>query len=329
MKKMVSGIKPSGKPHLGNYLGAILNFIKYQDQYEMYIFIADLHAITVDFDSEQLREHTKNLIALYLAAGLDPKRVCLFKQSDVAAHSQLGYLMLCHSSMGELNRMTQFKDKCQKIKDDKIPTGLFIYPGLMAADIVLYDANYVPVGEDQKQHIELTRDISQRMNNKYGDIFTVPEPVIAKNGARIMSLQEPTNKMSKSDDIRKDKGCIYLLDDLEKIRKKIMSAVTDTENEVYYDQTNKAGVSNLMTILHSISNLELQEIEDKYRHSGYKVFKTAVADCVCEHIEKLQKRYFDILESQIIDQILFDGAKKANKIANKKIERIHKAIGFN
>ena len=213
MDRMLSGIKPSGKLTLGNYIGAIRNFIKYQDEYELYVFIANLHAITVHQDKKELKQNIKDIAALYIACGLDPEKVTLFIQTDVMEHAQLGFILNCHSYMGELSRMTQFKDKSQKLTNESITVGLFSYPCLMAADILLYDPKYIPVGDDQKQHVELTRDIANRMNNKYGNLFTVPEPVMNKVGSRIMSLSNPTKKMSKSDDPN-DKGCIYLLDDL-------------------------------------------------------------------------------------------------------------------
>lgn len=213
MDRMLSGIKPSGKLTLGNYIGALKNFVKYQDQYEMYVFIANLHAITVPLDKLELRHNIQDIAALYLACGLDPNKTVLFVQTDVMAHANLGFVLNCHTYMGELKRMTQFKDKSQKLNDTSINVGLFTYPDLMAADILLYDPKYIPVGEDQKQHVELTRDLALRMNNRYGELFVVPEPLVAKEGARIMSLSNPLKKMSKSDD-ENDKGCIYLLDDV-------------------------------------------------------------------------------------------------------------------
>ena len=236
MKRMLSGIKPTGGLTLGNYIGAISQFIKYQDEYEMYVFIANLHSITVAQDPKELRQNTKDLIALYLAAGLDPQKVTLFLQSDISAHAELGWILTCHSYMGELQRMTQYKDKTAK-GETNITAGLFTYPSLMAADILLYDADYVPVGIDQKQHVELTRNIAERFNNKYGETFIIPEPVIPKVGAKIMSLQDPTKKMSKSDETTK--GAIYLLDEPAVARKKIMSAVTDSIGIIRYDEVNQ------------------------------------------------------------------------------------------
>ena len=243
MERMLSGIKPTGKLTLGNYIGALSNFVKLQEEYEMMVFIANLHAITVGIDPNELKENTRDMAALYIACGLDPNRAIIFNQSDVLEHAYLGYVMACNSYMGELSRMTQYKDKTSKLKNESIPTGLFIYPTLMAADIVLYDPKYVPVGEDQKQHVELTRDIAIRFNHKYGDTFVVPTPVVPKVGAKIKSLTDPTKKMSKSE-VDGDKGCIYLLDDVKVARKKIMCAVTDSDNLVKYDVENKPGISN-------------------------------------------------------------------------------------
>ena len=234
MKRMVSGIKPTGELTLGNYIGALRNFVKYQDDYELFVFIANLHCITVPIDPKELRKNLKDAIALYLACGLDPEKCTIFLQSDVFEHAQLGWIMTCMSYMGELGRMTQFKEKTSNATNESISTGLFVYPPLMAADILLYDANYVPVGEDQKQHVELTRDLAQRFNNRYSETFVVPEPLIAQVGARIMSLSDPSKKMSKSEE--SNKGCIYLLDDLKAARKKIMSAVTDMVGKVNYDK---------------------------------------------------------------------------------------------
>ncbi len=245
MKTMLSGIKPTGKLTLGNYIGAIRQFAKYQDEYEMYIFIANLHAITIQVDPKELKKNTRDLVALYLACGLDPEKTTVFLQSDVHEHAELGWILTCHSYMGELQRMTQYKDKTAK-GETNITAGLFTYPSLMAADILLYDADYVPVGIDQKQHVELARNIAERFNNRYGDTFTVPEPLVEEVGAKVMSLTEPTKKMSKSGD---DEKCvIYLLDDPKAARKKIMSAVTDSIGIIQYDVENQPGIANLLTI---------------------------------------------------------------------------------
>ena len=323
---MVSGIKPTGELTLGNYIGALRNFVKYQDDYELYVFIANLHCVTVYIDPKELRRNLKDAIALYLACGLDPEKCTIFLQSDVYEHAQLGWLMTCMSYMGELNRMTQFKEKTQNAKDESITAGLFVYPPLMAADILLYDADYVPVGEDQKQHVELTRDLAQRFNNRYSETFVVPEPLVAKVGARIMSLSDPTKKMSKSDET--NKGCIYLLDDINVAKKKIMSAVTDNYAHVNYDKENQPGVSNLLEIMSSLSGEPIDEIVKRYEGKGYGEFKKEVAEVVGNELTMIQNRYNEILKSGQIEQILKEGAEKAHHIAFKKLKKVQKKMGI-
>lgn len=327
MERMISGVQPSGSLTIGNYIGAMKNFVKLQDKYELMVFIADLHAITVKTDKEKLKERIRDVAALYIACGLDPKKVCIFKQSDVLEHANLGYILTCNAYMGELSRMTQYKEKTKKIKNDNIPAGLFVYPALMAADILLYDANFVPVGADQKQHLEITRDIAIRFNNRYGETFTVPSPVIAKFGSRIKSLTEPDKKMSKSsaDD---DKGSVRLLDDLKVARKKIMGAVTDSDNLIKYDVKNKPGISNLITIYSDLKNKSIKEVEEMFKNSGYGAFKKEVADVVVETLEKIQEKYKDIINSGKLDKILNEGASKARKIAEKKLIDVKSKIGF-
>lgn len=325
MKRMLSGIKPTGKVTLGNYIGALSQFIKYQDEYEMFIFLADLHALTLPIDPKELRQNSIDLIAIYLACGLDPEKVCLFKQSEVHEHAELGYILTCNSNMGELSRMTQYKDKTQNMEHGSIPTGIFIYPALMAADILLYDADYVPVGVDQKQHVELTRDIAIRFNSHYGDKFKVPEPLMAKQGAKVYSLSNPTKKMSKSES---DKGTIYLLDDINISRKKIMSAVTDSENEIRFDMENKPGISNLLTIMSSLSNRSIEDICNEYNGQGYGTFKKAVADVVCNFLTDLQNKVTEIKSSGVIEEILAKGREKAGYIASRKLSKIYRTIGL-
>ena len=326
MKRMLSGIKPTGQLTLGNYIGAIKQFITYQDEYEMIVFIADLHALTLPIDPKELRKNTKDLISVYLACGLDSNKVILFKQSDVHEHAELGYIMACNSYMGELSRMTQYKDKTAKISDNgSIPTGIFVYPTLMAADILLYDADHIPVGIDQKQHVELTRDLAIRFNNHYSETFVVPEPVISKTGAKINSLSSPDKKMSKSES---EKGTIYLLEDLNITRKKIMSAVTDSENEIRYDMENKPGISNLLTILSALTNKTIDSLVEEYKGCGYGVFKKAVADIVCNELEALQNKVKEIQESNVIEEILKDGAEKASYLARKKLSKVYRKIGL-
>ena len=325
-KRMVSGIKPTGKLTLGNYIGAIKQFIKYQNDYDMIVFIADLHSLTLPIDPKELRQNTKDLISIYLACGLDPEKVILFKQSDVHEHAELGYIMTCNSYMGELSRMTQFKDKTAKLAEgEAIHTGIFIYPTLMVADIILYDPDFVPVGIDQKQHVELTRDITIRFNNKYGETFKVPEPLIASTGAKINSLSNPLKKMSKSES---DKGTVYLLEDLNISRKKIMSAVTDSDNSIYYNMEEKPGISNLLTIMSALTGENIDDIAKKYDGLGYGVFKKAVADVVINELSALQAKVKEIQSSGIIDKILEEGAAKASYLARKKLSKVYRKIGL-
>ena len=325
MKRMLSGIKPTGQLTLGNYIGALRNFVKYQDEYDLYVFIANLHCITVYNDPKELRKNLKDCVALYLACGLDPEKCCIFLQSDVMEHAQLGFIMCCNTYLGELNRMTQFKDKLAK-GEQGLSGGIYTYPALMSADILMYDADYVPVGEDQKQHVELCRDTAIRFNNRYGKSFNIPEPVVPKVGAKIMSLSDPTKKMSKSE--QTNKGCIYLLDDLKSVRKKIMSAKTDDVAKVQYDPENQPGISNLMSIVSALTNQSFEEINDMFNGKGYGDFKKYVADIVCEELSKIQERYNHIMENDIIEEVLAEGKEKAQKIAHKKLDQIQRTIGI-
>lgn len=325
MKKMLSGIKPSGRLTLGNYIGAIRNFVEYQDEYELYVFIANLHAITVAQDKSELKKNTKDLIALYLACGLDPKKVTIFLQSDVHEHAELGWIMICNSYMGELQRMTQYKDKTAK-GETGITAGLFTYPSLMAADILLYDADYVPVGIDQKQHVELTRNLAERFNNRYGETFVIPEPVVAKVGAKIYSLQNPTKKMSKSEE--NPKGTIDLLDEPNVARKKIMSAVTDSIGIIQYDPEKQPGISNLLTILSSLNGESIESIVNRYEGKGYGEFKKEVGQQVFDFLTDLQKRYKEIIASGMAEQVIKEGNEKASLIARKKLSKVKRKIGF-
>ncbi|MBP3398310.1 MAG: tryptophan--tRNA ligase [Erysipelotrichaceae bacterium] len=325
MKRMLSGIKPTGQLTLGNYIGALKNFVAYQDEYEMIAFIANLHCITVYQDPQELKKNLKDAVALYLACGLDPNKATVFLQTDVLEHAQLGFIMSCNTYMGELNRMTQFKDKQAK-GETNLTAGLYTYPTLMSADILMYDADYVPVGEDQKQHVELCRDTAIRFNHKYGDTFKVPEPLVPKVGARIMSLSDPTKKMSKSD--HGDKGCIYLLDDLNVARKKIMSAVTDSLAKVQFDPVNQPGISNLLQIHSSLSGVSIDDLVKQFENSGYGEFKKAVADVVCQELSKIQAAYKDVIASGQIEAVLEDGANKARRIASRKLSKIQRKIGI-
>src|SRR5574344_132918 len=326
MKRSLSGIKPTGNLTLGNYIGALMHFKDYQEQYDNYIFVADLHALTLPIDPKDLYEHTRDIVSFYLAAGLDPKQVAIFLQSDVSAHAELNAILQNYLYMGELSRMTQFKEKSQKLNENAIGLGLFAYPVLMAADILLYDADVVPVGEDQTQHVELTRDLVHRFNERYkAEIFKMPKAVVAKVGARIMSLSDPSHKMSKSD----PKGDIFLKDDLNVVRKKIMSAVTDMDNTIHYDVDKKPGISNLMTIYASLKGITIESVEEEFKDCHrYGDFKKAVADEVISVLEPFQAKYKEVLASGEIDNILKDGAMRASKIANATLLRVKKAVGL-
>ena len=324
MERILSGIKPTGNLTLGNYIGALRNFKNFQDQGETFIFIADLHALTLPIDPEFLRTISRDIAAFYLAAGLDPKKTHIFLQSHVSAHAEMNAIMQNFLYMGELSRMTQFKEKSHNLKNDAIGLGLFAYPVLMACDILLYDATIVPVGEDQTQHVELTRDLCKRFNNRFGDILTMPKAVVTKVGARIMSLSNPAVKMSKSD----PKGDVFLKDDIQVIRKKIMSAVTDSEMEVRYDKENKPGISNLLTIYASLKNITIEEAEKEFVGANYGTFKRAVADVVCNELQSFQERYQYFINSGEVDKVLEEGAEAARKVANKTLQRVKDAVGL-
>ena len=326
MKKvMLSGIKPSGQLTLGNYIGALRRFVEYQDEYQMYVFIANLHSITVYQDAKELKKNLTDAVALYLACGLDPKKATIFLQTDVLEHAQLGFILSCNTYLGEMNRMTQYKDKISK-GESGLSVGFYTYPTLMAADILIYDSDYVPVGEDQKQHVEIARDIAERFNSRYGETFKLPEPLIGKIGARIMSLSDPTKKMSKSDE--SDKGCIYLLDTPEIARKKIMSAVTDSIGLIQYDPINQPGVSNLLTIIASLTGRNMQEITSSLQNSGYGDLKRVCADVVCAKLEEIQTKYKSIIESDVIATVLYEGKEKCQTIASKKLAEVQAKIGL-
>ncbi|QTN01389.1 tryptophan--tRNA ligase [Sediminibacillus dalangtanensis] len=324
MKTIFSGIQPSGTLTLGNYLGAMKQFVDLQEENHCYFCIVDEHAITVPQDRLKLRDNIRSLAALYLASGIDPEKSTLFIQSEVAAHTQLGWMLQSISYIGELERMTQFKDK--SAGKEAVSSSLLTYPPLMAADILLYKTDIVPVGDDQKQHLELTRNLAQRFNNKFNDIFTVPEVSIPKTGARIMSLQDPTKKMSKSDS--NQKASIFMLDDEKKIEKKIKSAVTDSEGIVKFDKENKPGVSNLLAIHASCTGSSIAELESKYQDKGYGQFKQDTADAVISVLKPLQERYYELIDSQELDDILDNGADKAEQAANKMLAKAKKAMGL-
>ena len=325
---MLSGIKPSGSLTLGNYIGAIKPFVKYQDEYNLYVFIADLHALTLPIKPDELKENSLNLIATYLAAGLDDKKTVLFKQSDIPAHNQLEWILTCNSVMRHFYEMHQYQLKAASITaHEGVPTGIFMYPSLMAADILLYDADYVPVGADQVQHIELTKMLADRFNRTYGETFKLPKPIISKTGAKIMSLSDPTKKMSKSES---DKGTIYLLEDIEKTRKKIMKAVTDAESKIYYDPEHKPGISNLLSIYAGLKDISIEDTVEIFKdEKDYGVFKKAVADVVCAECLKIQNKVNELkTDINKLNKILMNGAEKAKIRADKKISEIYFKIGL-
>ncbi len=327
-KRLVSGIKPTGQLTLGNYIGAIKQFVKLQDEMvntELFIFIADLHAITTPIDKQELKKNIRSIAAIYLACGLDPEKVNLFIQSEVNEHAVLGYVMESTAYIGEMERMTQYKDKKQK-QTEGIRTSLMTYPALMAADILMYDADIVPIGDDQKQHLELTRNLATRFNNTYGDTFVVPEGFFPETGARIMSLTDPTKKMDKSND--NHKSYILLLDDLAAVRNKIKSAVTDSDTVIKFDVKKKPGISNLLTIYSSLTLEPIKELEQKYKEKSYSVFKADLAEIVADALRPIQQRYFEFINNPKLDEILDQGAERARLIASRKIEKVFKRLGM-
>ena len=320
-----SGIQPSGTLTLGNYIGALRNFSLLQDDYDCIYCIVDMHAITVRQNPADLRRRCMELAAIYIASGLDPKKSLIYCQSHVSGHAELGWILNCFTYMGELNRMTQYKDKAAKHADN-INAGLFTYPVLMAADILLYQTNLVPVGVDQKQHLELCRDIAQRFNGVYGNVFTVPEPYIAKVGAKIMSLQEPTRKMSKSDP---EDTFIALLDDPDTIRRKIKRAVTDSDGEIRFDPEAKPGVSNLLSIMSALGAGGIDSLCADMAGQGYGALKTRTADCVIAALEPLQAEYKRLIADKgYLQNVLNENAQTANYLATKTLRKVQKKIGF-
>ncbi len=326
-KRILSGIQPSGAVTLGNYVGALRNWVELQksDEYECYFMLADLHTITVRQEAKVLRKNAIDLLALFLAAGIDPQKSPVFFQSHVPAHVQLSWVLNCNTYMGELSRMTQFKDKSRKHADN-INAGLFTYPVLMAADILLYQADLVPVGEDQKQHLEITRDIAKRFNNAYSETFKIPEPYIPKVGARIMSLQDPTQKMSKSDP--NENAYILLLDKSDAIVRKIKRAVTDSGSEVRRGE-GKEGIENLMSIYGAVTGKTMEETEAEFEGKGYGVFKSAVADAVVAALEPIQKRYAELTANRdYLEYVYRSGAQIAERTAFKTIAKVYRKVGF-
>lgn len=323
-KRAFSGVQPSGVLHLGNYFGAIKRFTDFQDDYDCFFCIVDLHSITVYQDPEELPKLINDTALYYLAAGLDPQKATLFVQSDVPCHAELSWMLECVSTFGELSRMTQFKDKSKG--KESFSSGLFTYPVLMAADILLYDTDVVPVGEDQKQHVELCRDLAQRFNSRYGETFKVPEAVIPEFGARIKSLQNPDKKMSKSDP--NPLGYISLSDSKDDIVNKIRRAVTDSGREIVYSPEDKPAIANLMTIYSLCTGLEFSEIEEQFEGKGYAAFKQALADAIIETLAPVQEKYREYAESGIISGILKQGAEKANEVSSQVLKRAKQRMGL-
>lgn len=323
-KVVFSGIQPSGNLHIGNYIGAIKQWVKSQENGLNIFCIVDLHAITVPQDPKELKEKTLEVAALILAAGIDPEKSILFVQSHNPDHANLGWILNCYLSMGQMNRMTQFKEK----SDGKefVSVGLFDYPALMAADILLYDTTEVPVGEDQKQHVELTRDVAERFNSKYGETFVLPKPVIPESGGRVMSLIDPTKKMSKSD--ANQMATIYLLDKPEDIKKKILGATTDSGSEVKYDRQNKPGVSNLIEIYSLVTEKKIEEVESLFNGKSYKEFKEAVAEAIVDFITPFQEKYSSLREGGELEKILKSGAEKAKEMSGKNLKKVYEKVGF-
>ena len=330
MKTIFSGIQPSGTPSIGNYIGALKQFVNLQEHYNCYFCIVDEHAITVPQDPQKLRQQIRSVAALYLAVGLDPEKSTIFIQSEVSAHAEAAWIIQCNTSIGELERMTQFKDKSQKNGRTGVSAGLLTYPPLMVGDIILYNADLVPVGDDQKQHLELTRDFVERFNKRYAqpnqEVLTMPEVQIAKQGSRIMSLQTPTSKMSKSDS--NVKGFISMLDEADVIRKKIKSAVTDSTGIIEYDPENKPGISNLLTIFSAATDRSIEELVNAYQGKGYGEFKSDTAEAVVELLTPIQERYHELLASEELDLILDRGAEQARLVANKTLQRMKNAVGL-
>ncbi len=323
-KTILSGVQPSGTLTIGNYLGALRNWATLQEEYNCYFCVVDLHAITVRQVPAELRQNCLKTLALYLAVGINPENNALFLQSHVPAHAELSWVLSCYTMFGELSRMTQFKDKSAKHADN-INAGLFTYPVLMAADILLYQPDLVPVGSDQKQHIELARDIANRFNNTYSDTFKIPEPYMPKIGTRVMSLSDPTSKMSKSDF---GDGSIFLLDDKDTVIRKIKRAVTDSGSEVRYAE-GKDGINNLMSIYSAFSGKNFDEIEKEFEGKGYGVFKMAVGETVADALEKIQDNYkVFISDKELLNKILIDGAQKASYTAEKTLRKVYRKVGF-
>lgn len=325
-KVVLTAAQPTGKLHLGNYLGAVKNWVDLVENNDCYFGVADMHAITIPYVPADLKKNVYDCVAQFMACGLDAEKCNLFVQSSIVGHAELSWILGCICPLGQLERMTQFKDKAAKHKD-ALNSGLLYYPVLMASDILIYNADIIPVGEDQKQHIELTRDLAQKFNSKYSDTFKMPEPFIPKSGARIMSLQSPDSKMSKSDP--NQNGTLYIVDEPNVLAKKIMSAVTDSGGEVRFDPANKAGVSNLMGIMASLSGMSYTQIEDEFRGKGYGDFKKAVADVVVEKLAPVRERYLEIsADKRLIEAAVKRGNEAAQRRVNKTMAKVYRKVGF-
>ncbi|OME91369.1 MULTISPECIES: tryptophan--tRNA ligase [Paenibacillus] len=324
MKRLLSGIKPSGDLNIGGYGGALRQYVKLQHEYESYFFVPDLHAVTVYQDPKELHQRTRDIAALYIASGIDPDKATIFLQSQVPAHVELGWLLETQAHFGELKRMTQFKEKSDG--KDTVSSALFTYPVLMAADVLLYQATHVPVGDDQKQHLELTRDVAERFNNRYRHTFTLPEPIIQDIGSRIMGLDDPSKKMSKSNPNKN--SCVHMMDTPEDIRKKLSKAVTDSDGQVRHDWEQKPAVSNLIEIYSVFSEEAISVIEKRYEGQGYGTFKKELAEVVIEKLQPIQEKFHQIVNSSELDRILMDGAKRASETAVPTLLAAKKAMGL-
>ena len=324
MKRVFSGVQPTGNLHIGNYLGALKQFVELQDDHECIYCVVDMHSITVPQDPKELKSHTLDIAALYMAVGIDPKKSIIFAQSTVPGHAELNWILTCNSYTGELSRMTQYKQKSHGA--ESAPTGLFMYPVLMAADILLYDTDIVPVGNDQKQHIELTRDLAIRINNKYGETFVVPEGRFMKAGARVMALDDPTAKMSKS--APNEMSRISLLDEPSKIKKAIMRSTTDSEGVIRFDIENKPGISNLLSIYSAFSGKTVEQLEKDYEGSGYGQFKKDLVEVAVDALAPIRERFLAIRSSQELLDVMKDGAERANAIAEPVVKRAKERFGL-
>ena len=326
MKRMISGIKPTGKITIGNFLGAIKQFIKNQDEYELLVFIADLHALTLPIDPKELRQNIIDLVCIYLACGLDPKKCKIFRQSEVTGHNDLSWVLTCNTTLGELTKMPQYKNYIAEHGDKGIPTGMLMYPSLMCADILLYDADLVPVGADQMSHVDLCRDMAEKFNKRFPGTFKLPSGVLSKTTSKIMSLSNPTRKMSKSES---DKGTIYLLDPIEISKEKIMKALTDSENKFYYDPENKPGLSNLINIYAALADITVDDVVNLFKDAeNYGVFKRALCKLLEAELVPLQQKVVEIKETQSYKEVLAEGAAFATEITKKKLIDVYTKIGL-